>query len=129
MTTKAIVPVLQVIKEEQLKQVNVSIIEGKEVALIASVDTEKYLNLVMEISDEKNTTKRQIVEDALKNTLKATCNATVAKWSNLVQKIANTPKYRDTHTSAQVEVILKDNPKVKWMYAAAVQAANIKKNL
>lgn len=131
-SVQSVTPVVNKESKEKLEQVTVTVIADKETATIITSETAKYLDLALQLQDDKESPeafKKMAVEDAVKNYLKASCTTTVAKWQNFVRKVADTPKYRSTHNMAQVEAILKDNAKFKWLYNAAVSAAIIKKNL
>jgi hypothetical protein len=131
-TVNTVNPTVAANGKDKLSEVKVTIAEGKEVAAILTVDTDKYFRLAFELEyDQENESASTKVnaETAAKNFLAAKCNTTISAWVNLVKKFAATPKYRNTHTYAEVEEILKDNPRVKFMYIVAVKAAQIKKSL
>lgn len=131
-TTTTVNPTVSTNGKDKLTEVKVTIAEGKENAAIITVDTAKYFALAFQLEydqDNESASTKANIEVAAKNFLAAKCNTTISAWSNLVKKIAATPKYKDTHTHTQVENILKDNVKVKFMYDAAVKAASIKKML
>jgi len=131
-TTTTVNPTVSSNGKDKLTEVKVTIADGKENAAIVTTDTSKYFALAFELEyDQENesASTKANMELAAKNFLAAKCNTTIAAWQNLVKKIAATPKYRNSHTYNQVEEILKDNVKVKFMYAAAVRAATIKKSL
>ena len=125
---QAVTPVVNETKEKMV-QVPVTVIEGKEVAAILTVDTEKYIKQALELALGDEQTQKTLLEQAAKNILKAACNQSVARWKNLVSKMADLPKYRNTHTHEQVEAIYRDNVKTKHLYKAAQDAAKIKANL
>ena len=131
-TTTTVNPTVSANGKDKLIEVKVTIAEDKEQATIVTIDTAKYYALAFELEydqDNESASTKANAETAAKNFLAAKCNTTISAWVNLVKKIAATRKYKDTHTYSQVEEILKDNIKVKFMYAAALRAASIKKTL
>jgi hypothetical protein len=129
-TVNAVTPVVKPV-EDKLTEVKVTIVDGKESAVIIHNATESIIKLAFSLQDDyenESQYRRDSLQDAAVMFLKAECARAISRWDNLVTKMSKTPRYK-TSTREQVEASLKDNPKCKPFWTIAQKAATIKKQI
>ena len=134
MSTSTINPVVATEKnkvEEKLIETKVTVIEGKETAVIAHVAAIKFFTLAFSLQEDYENESQFIKDsmiDASRMFLRAECARSVSKWDNLVTKASKMQRYKNVGRE-KIDLQLRDNPKCRAIYQTAKKAAEYKAQL
>src|SRR5271167_1864880 len=98
---------------DKMTEIKVTVIDGKETAVIAHNETLAYMHLAFSLQDdyenESAFTKDNMVK-AAHSFLRAECARVISKWDNIITASSKLQRYKNVGR-ADVEKKLRDNPK------------------
>ena len=113
---------------EKMIQVNVTVIEDKEQALVVFNQTIEALTVAFSLQDDflnESAYLKHAIQSAAVLFLKAECTARISKWQNLCGTMTGVQEYLKM-TRPQVEAALKIHPKYSKLWKLAEKAIQIK---
>lgn len=123
-------------KTEKLESVTVTIVPEKEVAVILTQETQKFINQCFDLQkraadnpyDNPSQFRRDALHEAMVAYLKTYCARVIGTYDNLVTKFSKTAKYYGVGRD-KIEQDVRDNQRTKHFYENMKIAVAIKQQL